>query len=453
MKQSWLQISTIVSFIGTIFCVLSPVQAVELPGEVSFRTDSFVSPDYGATADKSFSFIGAKFKNLNKVEGETQVEISGIFSPAAPILSYLNVAQFYTQNNGLIFGRKKQNWSLLDEQWHLGFFQPQFRWNPLTPETQGLTGFFYDLNNEDKNLPIGMRFFASFLFLPDQGPNFQIKNGQFESINPWFPNLPTAVQIDTAGQVVNRINWELQKPEVSDVVYNSSYAGQLYLGNEDKGLYLSSSLAYMPSNQFMMGVDLNVPPNATINVLVRPTIYYHTVASLDGRYSFENMYFGVSALDERPKTPDLQTNLTYRIFGETEMISPYIGFKFRSLNLQLSYLSVQQGSDQFVGPRASNQLVSVLPVRLEFKDASRVDFAMFIPIARNQNIKIKTTYLQGVADDFALWTSGLDYQIDRQWKTTASMIFVRADSHALTAPLFQQYANNDAITIGASYVF
>ena len=147
---------------------------------------SFISSDYDSSP-KNFAFLGVSLRSNEKQPDLFMINASGFYVPNSAPLSYLNVREMYfifsaTESSKIYLGRKLINWSALDSDFNLGFFQPQFRWNSLQPENQGLFGFFWDHQNADW----GTTLFASHLYLPDQAASYEIKDGKFEESNPFF---------------------------------------------------------------------------------------------------------------------------------------------------------------------------------------------------------------------------------------------------------------------------
>jgi hypothetical protein len=432
--------------------VLAAEQGYNSLSEIDMRTDSFISPNYNATTDKNFGFFGARYVDLDPHKDfGVKAQISGLFSPDDPTLSYLNVRQLYFQGWGLTFGRKLNDWSLLDEQWHLGFFQPQFQWNPLLPESQGLTGFFLDLNDGDKKSPLGVRLFGSFLFIPNQNAGYQIQNGQFQAVNPWFQQMPTQIQFQGGSGVTNAIDWNIQTPDTSKVVFNPSYMAQAYYGREEQGLYLSATAGYKPSNQLLMAVTSVTTPNAVTNITVDPLVYYHTVEAMDVRY--KPGAFGVGLMNETPTAPEsIPTNLNYRVYNARQLVSPYVGVRAQGFDGSISYLQIQGSSDIVQGTQ-SQYLANYLPQQIGYGNAWRTDLSYVFGRQFLPGLKLVSSYMQGVNDDFELWSAAANYRINRHWAVNAGVMLVQADPTSTTASLFQQFQNNNLVSMGASYGF
>jgi len=442
--------------------VLSPVNSAynqTLHAEVSVFNESFISPDFNTAAGSNFQFVGAKYNNIPQAGADTEsrnlnVEFSGVFSPEQTTMSYFNVSQIYLDGGwGVQIGRKKNDWSLLDEQWHLGFFQPDLRWNPLLPESQGLTGFFLTLKNDNVKSPMGVRFFGSFLFLPDQGAGYQVTKGSFQSVNPWFPQMPSQIQFDSAGTVVNQINWNVQTPEISKVIFNPSYMSQVFYGQEHRDLYAAATLGYKPSNQFLMAVNSATLPTATTMVNIYPEVYYHTVGAVDLRYSASSYYVGVSMISEKPSTPEqLPADVNYRVYNSRQIYSPTLGMQGRGFEASLSYLDIEGVSDFTTGPQ-STVIGNYLPQQIGFGNAWQGQVSYTFGRSFLPGLKLSSTYIQGASDDFALWNSTALYKLTRQWSLSGSVMLVRAEATSTTASLFQQFQNNDLATVGANYAF
>ena len=96
--------------------------------------------------------MGVNLKSVNSENDFLKVNLAGAYAVGYPLMSYLNFKEFFInakldstsgQASQIIFGRRLHLWSEAEEEWNLGIFQPQFRWNPIRPSQQGLTGLFW----------------------------------------------------------------------------------------------------------------------------------------------------------------------------------------------------------------------------------------------------------------------------------------------------------------------
>jgi hypothetical protein len=449
---AWAQLNAVRA---TAPVVVNTAPSYSPQAELDVRTDSYFNPNYHSTTDRNFDFIGGKIVYMDPHQDMgLKAQVSGMYSPEDPTLSYLNVRQLYFQGWGLSIGRKLNDWSILDEQWHLGFFQPQFQWNPLLPESQGLTGLFIDLNDGDKKSPLGVRLFSSIIYIPNQNAGYQIQNGQFQSVNPWFQQMPTQIQFQGANSVTNTIDWNIQTPDTSQVVFNPSYMAQFYYGREDQGFYFATSAGYKPSNQLLMAVSTATTPGTTTNITVDPVVYYHTVESMDMRYKPNAFYGGVGFMNETPSAPESMpaADLNYRIYNARQLLSPYLGVKAFGFDGSVSYLSIQGNSDMVQGNQAQ-YLSNYLPQQIGYGNAVRTDLSYVFGRHFLPGLKLTSSYMQGVNDDFELWSMAANYRLTRHWAVNGSLMMVEADPTSTTASLFQQFQNNNLVSMGASYGF
>lgn len=439
-----------------------PMASAGTKGRVSVTEAGFVSPDYQQTQRKDFQFIGAGLDTLTQADKEEEIEnslqgqIRGMVAPGATVLSYLNVSQLFWKQNALSVGRKKINWSLLDEDFQLGLYQPLFKWNPLQTESQGLTGVFLMLGSEPENketIPWGLTLFGSPMFIPDQGPGYEIKDGQFEASNPYFQNVPKQAQV--FGETVP-LKYNVQKPQTDSVIFNNSFAGRAHIGNERRGFYGQVSYANKPANQLALGFDtyLNINPNANLaEVEILPAIYFHQVTSADVKWMGKNFGVGISGLHETPSAPKYKEEWTYVVYKESNLVSPFIQLRGYGIDAKLAYISIAGGESEAIG-KFANQSDQFLPQRYPFQNAGVASVTYRYRLKKDSGIGIGTRYLQGEKSEFALWSSHLYYQWEERWAMNlqGQMLAVE-DSVAGRKTGYWPFVNNDSVSMGVQYVF
>jgi len=436
------------------------VQALEVDSTLSLRSDTFVSPSYNATNSHSFGFLGASLSNVRpELQDATfHINSSGLFSPETSALSSLNVKEIYIQGYGFSLGRKLNTWSRLDEMWNLGFYQPQYRWNPLTPESQGLTGLFYNWETKTTSQILGVRLFASGLYLPDQSSGYQIQNGQFQSSNPWFAQLPSTLQFGTNPGVINQISWNIHMPDTNQVLLNSSGLAQFYfspLDEQDRGLSGLLTAGFLPSNQLDLAAQTASTAGGTTNFDIYPELFNHQMSSADLRYNSDRWFTGFGALQEHANNPtalvSAPTQVTLRTFGNRQLLSPYIGARIQKWTGQVSYLDVQAQGDSSTGSQVE-YLSSYLGSRLAYGSAVKAELS-YGGGMRIKQWEAKTSYLQGTTEDFSMWNTTALYRLSTHWIFSGQLLLVAANPDTRLGTVFSQFQNNDAFTIGGTYVF
>ena len=144
--------------------------------------------------------------------------------------TYFGLPEAYLEYAGepvrLTVGRKKRTWSKLDEEFHLGLWQPELRWDYLKPEQQGLLGVYLDFRFSSQ---VHLVLFTSSLNLPDQGPQYQLKNGQFYSSNRWFQQPSGLFRLFNGTSYASEVPlyFEIDRPAYDELFMQASFGGAL----------------------------------------------------------------------------------------------------------------------------------------------------------------------------------------------------------------------------------
>ena len=433
------------------FCLAMESAGALGQGKVYLSQEQFISPDFEATSDKGFSYLGAQVLHGLDVDQNSglMADIRGQFGAGASVMSYMNISELAWKDDVFSVGRKKANWSRLDQMWHLGLFEPQFRWNPLQPESQGLSGVFLDLET-----PVwGLRLFGSFLFIPDQGPSYEIKSGEFAKANPWFQEPPRSVRF--LGQT-EKINYDLQTPQTNEVIFNRSFVGQFYLGDSNEGFYFQTSMANKPANQLALGFDGKINAESTAQIQILPKVYYHSLIASEISYSQGVFNSGITGLAEKPQNPDYEDKWTSIYYDPSTVISPFVEYKNLRGRVAVSYLKVYGGAAKVRGPLASSNQTSsaILPSRYPYDEAAQVQGQLRFPLKRRQYVDSGLRYVQGAGNLFSTIVSENKYGLNRDMSINFNFQLVSAqESPEAERTLPGQYVNNDSVSLGFAYVF
>lgn len=444
------------ALIGALSVFLCQWAWGEPQGRVTFSQAGFISPSYQQTLKKDFQLISggldtlSDYRHEEDIDDNLQAQLRGVVVPGVAVMNYLNVSQLFWKQDLLTVGRKKVNWSALDEDYVFGIYQPVFKWNPLQWESQGLTGLFLHWETDEK-LPWGLTLFGSPLFIPNQGSGFEVQDGVFQESNPYFHAPPARAFVN--GQEF-RVNYTIQKPRAEEVVLRQSFAGQVFVGSRDKEGYVQMSYAYKPMNELNLGFVGYAPPtNNQVNVEILPTVSQHSVASMDLQYTMAPFRVGVSGVRENPKDPVFEKEWTYATFTPSTLVSPFIEFSDKRAELRFSVLRVEGGESLGFGPDAS-QAMKFIPQRYPFRNAGLVSAKYQVRLKRQQSLALSTRYLRGEAGEFDLWLSQAVYQWRPGWAFTLVGQMVAVENTALgEKTAFNSYYDNDLLAVGVSYVF
>lgn len=440
-------------FYFLVFCFASHAGA-QIQSQVQFFNDTFLSPAFEATQQNQYQFLGLKLKNAEEDEGLFQLDSEGAFAAGAPLMSYTKVNELFFQipagqGQKLELGRHKVNWSELDTRWNFGVWQPIFKWNPLSPESQGLTGLFWNYENSWSELT----FFASPVYLPNQGPSFEINDqGEFVRGHPWFRRPPSYIRVLDE---VSKVEYNFEKPSESSVVAQSSYSARVRIKN-DEGSRAQLSYAYKPMNNLSLAYVglLDIAKDRGV-VNIQPYVDYHSVLGVDGQWARKNWKLGVSMIADRPEpSSERPENKTYPEMQAAQLYSAYIDFDLKYIQLSLETLEVFNGDVVDRGEDASSQRVSISN-RYLFTQAQRASLKNIFLIRKGRRVATELSLTQSQKNDFQLIQAHSYLQFSKMWSAFADLQLVRAQIEMSVNKQNEiaQYANNDKISLGISYVF
>jgi hypothetical protein len=300
--------------------------AAEVTSQMRLQSDSFVSPQFNSAPQKNYQFIGAHFFSDQNKPTDLKIDLRGAYAVGNPLMSHTNLKELayiipIGDRQKFSFGRMRDRWSELDRRWNFGVIEPVFKWNALNPESQGLTGLFWEVKDKGYKLSI----FGSYLYLPNQGASFEIKNGEFERLNPWFSSPPSSIRVLNE---VSKIEYVFERPKETDVVFQTTYGAKLDLGTD--GPYRArGSIFYKPMNFLALGYDgtLDIPKDKGV-VEINPQVIFHRVTSLDLAYVEKTYLFGLSVIQDTPTQENVfASKWTKPVFAEAILVSPWVEFK------------------------------------------------------------------------------------------------------------------------------
>ncbi len=424
----------------------------QLNSHLILQNESFLSPEFEATNQSEYQFVG--FSLHNRLDSEkTILDAEAVMAVGTPILNYIKFkeAAIVVPNSSsetLILGRKKFLWSEMDEAWALGTIEPAFKWNPLNRESHGLTGLFWVTQQPWLQLTA----FVSPIFLPDQGPGFDInKEGQFSKVNPWFQRPPKTFQPFPGSDQSSNIQYKVRKPPESEIVTQTSLGGSLE-SEIGSSVLLRSSYLYKPMNQLALAYDgiYNTGTN-TGEVEILPQVGHHRVTAADIIYTKESYRLGFSYMKDQPDDIKFDPEWTAPSFNTAQMYSTFAQVSFAKQLLRFEYLNIDGGEVEETGEFASPTRAPITS-RYPFREALRGRYEFNLPLNRLQKIKMNFSWTHSKKNEFDLVQIKGQFQLSKRWNTYADMQFVKAK------PLTKEnsneispHENNDRFMIGMSY--
>ncbi|WP_413557498.1 hypothetical protein [Bdellovibrio sp. HCB209] len=419
--------------------------------EMKLFSDSFISPEFEATQKNNYQFIGAAIKTEPFSDSALKMDISGGVAVGSPLLNYLNISELYVQtrqseSDSFFIGRKKMLWSELDARWELGVWEPLFKWNPLAPDRQGLSGIFWQTEGPAYSFTL----FASPLYIPSQGPSFEIEGGDFVRGNPWFHQPPSSVRIwDEATQM----QYNMNQPNTSEVVLQNSYGAKIAFGDPN-GLKAQLSYMYKPDNTLAIGyqgsLDLSTLKG---NVELRPQVFYHSLAGADLTYKAKKWRTGISAILDRPSKENLfdEPDWTQPVFEDAVLVSPFFEWDNGWWAFNLMRLDIYGGKVKEVGADLANEpLTNLYP----FYEANQVSLLTNFSLGKARRLITKFSFTASDKNDFQLFRLNSRLRLSGLWSFFGEMQMLKAGPTTKdNQNEMSQFANNDRLMVGAAYVF
>ncbi|MBX3018894.1 MAG: hypothetical protein KF767_13470 [Bdellovibrionaceae bacterium] len=466
--------TSIAEFFGLVFLVVGfslPASANELfatENSLNLQSESFLSSDYSSTPDRNYFFFGASFiskkqsSDSNSDDGGDApayigVDVRGRFSPQAPVLSSFDLRELYFRQANFAVGRRKVNWSQGDEDWELGLFQPQYRWNVLRPQSQGLSGAFLTLGQ-----PAGrgwsFELMGTPIFIPDQGAGYVLQEGRFQRVSPWFQNLPREIRLQ-GSDLVRTLDYNIEIPQLERIVFNSGYSLRLAFDDHAHPSQFSVSLGYKPMNTLSLGIDGWAEAGSRAPVRIEPTVMYHKLASVDYAFrtnpeTLRGFEFRAGALVEESELPrEQKADLTYATYRPMVVGTTSLGYRNRGLAARVGYIRRSGGETQMVGPKAE-ELKDVALSRIPYREALSAELGI-TPYRRGvRSLELRTRWTEGLSETYSRWTLDANWAIDQSWGVWADLVLVRAEKATGRNPdLFTAFENHDSLRAGVSYAF
>lgn len=441
------------SWIGSIALLLTPwCASAQVQTEMRLFSDSFISPTFESAEKTNYQFVGAQIKTDPFSEDSLKMDVAGGVAIGAPLLNYLNISEFYVQSRQsetetFYLGRKKMLWNELDTRWDLGVWEPLFKWNPLNAENQGLTGLFWQVDKPYYTLVL----FASPLYIPDQGPSFEIEDGTFVKGNPWFRRPPESIRI---WQEATAIDYKFEKPSESQVVLQNSFGLKLSFG-DPQGLRGQVAYTYKPANQLAVGYEgnLNVAElKGAVNL--QPQVFYHSLVGGDISYKYERFRFGVSGLYDKPSKDDIfEEKWTHPVFEDAVLVSPFIEWATGAFGVAVQHLDIVGGQVKEEGELASDKRAALM-TRYPYQEATQVSVMGNFSFRKTKRLMTKLSYTHSEKNKFDLIRVSARFRVSGLWSFIGEAQLVKADpADKDNQNEIAQFVNNDRLMLGAAYVF
>lgn len=370
------------------------------------------------------------------------------YSMNQSFLNYSHLDELNFRFKNIVVGRYRNSWSTSDEYWRLGMFQPMFMWNYLKPEDQGLTGFFFNWKMQNTRLDL----FVTPFYIPSQGPSYLVRDGHFESANPWFSNPVNQFLI---GNGEFNVRYQVHEPTASDVINNQGLALK-FSSLEGNETWWNFGGAYKPANRLELSLmGKGSVESREYDVQIYPYVLYHSLANFEYGWHLQNSDLLMTVVGEWPDAVSVPKNHSAFQPGRSLMLSPiWVYHLNRMQNRKFSVAYIYRDEQEFshVGDLILATAAS-RGSRYFFKNAMSLSFqgrpVPSIPL----NLSAQTIYDFGKKGVLIL--GEVSFNIAPRWSLAMGMETIGVDDDTMSTyqNSFMQFRSNDRIYAGMNYVF
>lgn len=433
--------------IATGFSFFS-VESARATGFVKVESDGFLrrsedQPNSSQTIaiGPHVSGEGDHLKGELDVQGIVQVQDRSTFTVESKN-AYLATSSTTSDRHEVTLGRRVYDWSEMDDTWQLGIYSPRFLWDPLRPETVGLTGAFYEFHNRR------FRFlaFASPVNVPERGFPQRESDGKIDSSSRFYVPLYDTVQI--AGTTVP-INYHIMYPNMSSLLFQPNGVMSLrYMPNEKSGWWAQAMYGVMPVHQVNISAEIGyLPQQNKADVYIHPRVLHRHLVTFETGVKMRRANLWASVSEEAPIKKSTPEDWTTNSWEPAQIAS--LGGNVRvvpklDLNASLLYVS-ERPSVQDDGT-----IHVELPGRFNYHKAARAGLTYF----GSPRIQYGLSGIYDIEYDSTLASLDIQYSIERS-KHDSIALSVGADliASATNKGYIGQYQGNDRIRGAVQYEF
>jgi hypothetical protein len=277
--------------------------------------------------------------------------------------AYVSTSRQWIDDHQFTLGRRRYDWSVMDDRWKLGLWSPRFNWDPVRPQQIGLTGLFYSYENRNWRVLA----YASPISVPERGFPLRIEDGNLESSSPdWVSPFS---QVNLMNQAVD-IRYSLQYPSMSDLLFMPGAALSVRHGDPSRtGVWAQAMIASLPVNQVDIALQAELMASTlTLNSTLHPRRLRHDIASLEFGWNGEIIKPWISVTGERPEGAAVPEGWITSPVGPTLISAGGVEFALPTgNNLGVQLISARQSLPESNGAALSG----ASPPRFQWQDAVR----------------------------------------------------------------------------------
>lgn len=368
------------------------------------------------------------------------------------ILPQAYISKSFGESNKVTVGRKVKSWSSLDEYWMLGDVQPLFRWDSARPELQGISGITHEFKPNDN---FQLELFASYLYIPSQGPSFSIADGKLTSGNPWFS--PPGDILTVSGQPYDLL-YSVKTPDLSDIVFQPSFGGVATVKSADDAYSIRGGYFVKPRNELALPFEgtINISNN-TGDIIVHPEVAEHKISTLDIAYKSQSWGVTLSGIYESDVEFDKDPAWIYPKFSDQYKTGLMFNVQATPFHrVEVGGIRTFKNKITAEGLSAVGSNFDAYSFRNQYDNA--VDFrlsSVFAPRPHGFLFQTKLRYAYDYKVETSLISADVNYNplADLTFFTRVDFFGGKRDVTEPYNNLLVNYLDNDRFQLGVKYVF
>lgn len=318
-------------------------------GELGLDSTSFFKSTKGKS-DTLYTFsAGPRF---SKTQGNVEytVDVTGyVYTKDRKSLTFegdelfLQTGPNLLKDHHISLGRKKVQWSMADQEWKMGLWEPRFIWDVVHPKSIGLTGLFYRAEADNW----GLLLFATGISPPERGVPVVENNAQISSTDPFWSDLPNTLVLPNT---TLNVKYRIEQPGLAEAILRPGLGLKLNYGAEH-GFWTSVNYGYLPIHQVDIAINGYVEPSGNYVAEIKPLFQNHHLGMLESGFRSNKWDAWIA---EGIEIPDQQIVPSYWMYQPRGMsVISSFGVKHSPVSrlwAGISYLRVDEEKPSPIGP-------------------------------------------------------------------------------------------------------
>ena len=357
-------------------------------------------------------------------------------------------------SNVFTFGRKAINISESDQVFNLGLVNPYFTQDFLSFQKQGLVGFHYELDTQYW----GGGLSALPIYLPNQGPSVQEKNGKIEGSNRWVNKPPAEFAFnDNNKEIIYSINYN----EVTKLAFSPGAIVYGRLGQVDNQVHLMTSYSRKPMNEPVLERETFADINVVGNVNLVPQVLYDDLYTADLRFKNKSIKSSIAYISDQPQNKIARNFYSIQTLKPISGITASIDYSLQTNTKNNFILGFSMGA--FSGGEildlnsdGTENIFTFKKQRLQYKMPIQISFSSDLLSFGTKVVNTNFKWLNDRLQKGSVFSTELNIKSESQTGLKGHLgfdVLGTEDQKSEDFGFIQQFQANDRVYGGLDYVF